>query len=77
VGAENPVTATDQHFHGQPMPRLQPAGPGSMIARCGPTTQLPNARPSAELAGAARPILRNQGHRDPRAPSRARRAPPT
>src|SRR4051794_540486 len=36
-------------------------------------TRLPDARPHAELAGAARPIQRREGRRDPRAPSRGRR----
>ena len=49
-------------------------GPHSMITRCGPPPRLPDARPGAPLAGAARPIRREQGHRDPGAPSRGRRA---
>ena len=48
----------------------------SMIARCGPRTRLPDARSRAELAGAARPLRRRQGRRDPDAASRGRRAAP-
>ena len=47
-----------------------------MIARCGPRTRLPDARSRAELAGAARPLRRRQGRRDPDAASRGRRAAP-
>jgi hypothetical protein len=35
---------------------------GSMIIRHGPSTRVPDARPRAELAGAARPVRRSQGH---------------
>jgi hypothetical protein len=51
--------------------------PHSMISRCGPPTRLPDARPRRELAGAARPIRRGQGRRDPRAATRGRRPAPT
>src|SRR5262245_35543711 len=47
-----------------------------MIARRGPATHVPDARPRAELAGAARPLRRGQGHRDPHAASRGRGAAP-
>jgi hypothetical protein len=48
-----------------------------MIACCGLPTRVPDARPSAELAGATRPIRFSQGRRDPRAAPRGRRAAPT
>ena len=51
--------------------------PASMIARCGFPTHVPDARPRAELAGAPRPIERNQGRRDPGPPSRNRRTSTT
>ena len=44
----------------------------SMIACCGPRTRLPDARSRAELAGAARPLRRRQGRRDPDAATRGR-----
>ena len=47
------------------------------IARCGCPTRIPGARPRAELTGAAPPLRRNQGYRDPRASTRARRHAPT
>src|SRR3954452_18644864 len=48
-----------------------------MLARCGLPTRLSAARPRTELAGAARSIRCSQGRRDPGAPTRGRRAPPT
>ena len=51
--------------------------PHSMISRCGLPTRVPDARPRSELAGAARPVRRRQGRRDPRAAARGRRAAPT
>src|SRR4051794_16645545 len=45
-----------------------------MIGHCDPTTRLPHARTPAELAGAARPIRRSQGRRDPRTATRGRGA---
>ena len=76
VGAENRVTVSDQRLSRQaasPSPsRRQP----SMIARCGLRTRLPDARSRAELAGAARPLRRRQGRRDPGAASRGRGAAP-
>jgi hypothetical protein len=56
---------------------LTVCSPRSMISRCGSPTRLPDARPHAELAGAARPSRRSQGRRDPGASSRGRRPPPT
>jgi hypothetical protein len=47
-----------------------------MIARCGLRTRLPDARSYAELAGAARPVRRREGHRDLDAASRGRGAAP-
>ena len=47
-----------------------------MIASCGLTTRVPDARSRAGLAGAARPLRRRQGRRDPDAAPRDRRAPP-
>ena len=47
-----------------------------MIARCGLRTRLPDARSGAGLAGAARPLRRHQGRRDPGAASRGRGAAP-
>ena len=47
-----------------------------MIASCGLPTRVPDARSRAELAGAARPLRRRQGRRDPDAASRGRRAAP-
>jgi hypothetical protein len=47
-----------------------------MIARCGRSTRVPDARSCAELADAARPLRRCQGRRDPGAASRGRRAAP-
>src|SRR5512133_490993 len=47
-----------------------------MIARCGLRTRLPDAYSRAELAGAARPLRRGKGRRDPRAASRGRGAAP-
>jgi hypothetical protein len=44
----------------------------SMIACCGPRTRLPDARSRTELAGAARPLRRRQGRRDPDASTRGR-----
>jgi hypothetical protein len=44
----------------------------SMIACCGPRTRLPDARSRTELAGAARPLRRRQGRRDPDASERGR-----
>ena len=58
-------------------PRATPRRPPSRISRRGPSTRVPDARPRAELAGAARPLRRNQGRRDPGAPPRSRRAAPT
>src|SRR6476661_9026003 len=43
-----------------------------MIARCGLAARLPAARPPAELAGAARPLRRRQGRRDPDTATRRR-----
>jgi hypothetical protein len=77
VGAENPVTASDQRFRDQPRPAPAAGTPASMIARCDFPTRVPLARPHAELAGATRPVNRDQGHRDLGAPSRGRRAAPT
>jgi hypothetical protein len=51
--------------------------PPSRIACRGPSTRGPVARPRTELAGAARPVRRDQGRRDPGAPSRGRRTTPT
>ena len=48
-----------------------------MIARRGSSTRIPGAHPSAELVGAARPIRRNQGRRNPGAPARDRRTSTT
>src|SRR5688500_7874467 len=48
-----------------------------MISRCGLPTRVPDARARAELVGAARPLRRSQGRRDPRPASRSRRAAPT
>ena len=48
-----------------------------MIYRRGLPTRVPDARPRAELAGAARPLRGSQGCRDPGPPSRGRRAAPT
>jgi hypothetical protein len=50
------------------------AGRRRMIARRGPPTRLSAARPRTELVGAARPIRRSQGRRDPGAPPRGSRA---
>src|SRR6476661_9082454 len=47
-----------------------------MIASCGLPIRLPDARSRAELAGAACPLRRGQGRRDPGAASRGRRAAP-
>src|SRR5262245_44705459 len=47
-----------------------------MIARRGAQTRLPDARTRAELAGAARPLRRRQGRRDPDAAARGRRDAP-
>ncbi len=60
-----------------PTPEAVARTPAGTIARCGCPTRIPGARPSAELTGAAPPLRRNQGHRDPRAPTRARRSAPT
>jgi hypothetical protein len=49
----------------------------SMLARCGLPTRLSAARPRTELAGAARALRSSKGRRDPGAPTRGRRAPPT
>jgi len=76
-GAANPVTASDQRFRDQPRPAPVAQTPASMIARCDSPTRVPLARPHAELAGATRPVNRDQGHRDLGAPSRGRRAAPT
>src|SRR4051812_8140242 len=43
-----------------------------MIACCGPRTRLSDARSRTELAGAARPLRRRQGRRDPDASARGR-----
>src|SRR3954453_12566112 len=45
-----------------------------MIASCGLPTRLPDARARPELAGAARPLRRGQGRRNPHAASRGLRA---
>jgi hypothetical protein len=47
-----------------------------MIASCGLPTHVLDARPRAELAGAARPLRCKEGRRDPGAASRGRRAAP-
>src|SRR3954452_1502805 len=47
-----------------------------MIARCGLATRLPDARPRAELAGAAGALRRRQGRRDPDPATRGHRATP-
>jgi hypothetical protein len=70
VGAENHVTASDQRLRRRPTSKLELAGRPSMIARRDASTRIPGAHPRAELAGAARPIRRSQGRRDPAAPSR-------
>jgi len=61
---DNPHAGFGSAARGNP-PAGTPAG------RPGPTS------PRAELAGAARPIRRDQGRRDPGAPTRGRRATPT
>ena len=76
VGAENRVTAPDQRLR-CPAAVVTARRPPSRIARRGPSTRVPDAHPRAELAGAARPIRRNQGRRDPGAPTRGRRPTPT
>src|SRR5512133_1153585 len=48
-----------------------------MLARRGSSTRIPAGHPRAELAGAARPLRRSQGRRDPGAPPRGRRTAPT
>ena len=48
-----------------------------MLARRGSSTRIPGAHPRAELVGAARPLRRSQGHRNPGAPPRGRRTAPT
>src|SRR5919112_2008992 len=48
-----------------------------MISRRGLPTRLPDARPRAELADAARPLRGSQGRRDLGASSRGRRVAPT
>jgi hypothetical protein len=48
-----------------------------MISGRGPPTRLPDARPHAELACAARPGRRGEGRRDPGAASRGHRSTPT
>jgi hypothetical protein len=57
-------------------PRVVVGSPPSMIASCGVTTRLSDARPGAELAGHCTldPIQPRRG--DPGAPARGRRAPP-
>ena len=57
-------------------PRVMVGSPPSMIASCGLTTRLSDARPGAELAGTATSIRYSQGRGDPGAPARGRRAPP-
>src|SRR3954447_5621985 len=47
-----------------------------MIARCGPRTCLSTSRSRAGLAGAARPLRRRQGRRDPDTASRGCRTAP-
>ena len=76
VGAEYCVVASDQVSSWQAdLAVIVPTQP-SMIARSGLPIGLPDARPRAELAGAARPLRRRQGRRDPHAASRSRRAAP-
>ena len=60
-----------------PTPEAVARTPAGTIARCDCPTRIPGARPRPELTGAAPPLRRNQGHRHPRAPTRARRSAPT
>src|SRR6476619_6698715 len=78
VGAENRGTAADLGVQGQrSAPAVTVLGPRSMIFRRGLPTCVPDPHPSAELAGAARPLRRRQGRGDPRPPPRSHRAAPT
>ena len=66
VRAENRGTASDQGVQGQRTDlAVTVHSPRSMISACGLPTRVPDARPRAELAGAARPIRGSQGRRDP------------
>jgi hypothetical protein len=57
VGAENCGTAADQGVQGQRSDlAVTILSPRSMISRCGVPTRVPDARPHAELAGAARTL---------------------
>jgi hypothetical protein len=73
VGAEKCVTVSDQGCGNQPTPRPELAGPASIIDHHGLPTRVPDARSRLELAGAARPIRRGQGRRDPGAPTQGLR----
>jgi hypothetical protein len=63
VGADNPVTAPDQHFRNRPDPQPQPE-PRSAITRCGLSTRVPDARPRAALTVATHPVRHRHGRRD-------------
>src|SRR4051812_24041771 len=70
--------ASDQHDGRQRSDlALTVVSTGGMISYRGLPTRLPDARPHAELACAARPGRRSQGRRDPGAASRGRRPAPT
>jgi hypothetical protein len=65
VGAENCVTGPDQRLRGWPSSASPSLTRPDMIARYGPRTRLRDACSGAELAGAAGPLRRCQGRRDP------------
>ena len=70
-GAENRATASDQHVPQADL-NITVRGQPSMIAQCGLSARLPDARSRAEPARAARPLQRRQGHRDSDAAPRGR-----
>jgi hypothetical protein len=81
VGAENHVTASDQRCCHQtttwPEPGARTRGQASIIDHHCLSACVPDARPRAELAGAARTFRGGQGRRDLGAAPRGCRAAPT